>query len=302
MIMKTKTLNFTTFGNTCLVQLEVKPETTIGFKPGELFLKSAELIISEMNAGGVVKSLLAENHSEFFLLLTDADILMGAKQNRILNKSVLLAPHAKTIIDVSCVERGRWSFTTKNFSSPSAAADPDLRRDKVMSFSKENADAEPESFKTQSQVWNHISARMQFENFDSASENYSDLINSNMKNRKKSFPECSPQEGATGLALIVDGSVSCIDLFGTDESYRHYFPRLRDSAFLRALADKDVEVDHHEFNFRILDLLDRYELSARRQDLTYSGAGKMLMFETKEFIGFDLNHDEQRIHTTVFLK
>jgi len=302
MIMKTKTLNFTTFGNTCLVQLEVKPETAFRYKAGEPFLKSGELIISELNAGGVVSSLLAENHSEFFLLLTDADILMGAKQNRILNKSMLLPPLAKTIIEVSCVERGRWSFTSKNFSSPSAAADPDLRRDKAMSFSLENADAEPEAFKTQSQVWNHISARMEIENFDSASENYSDLISFSMKKNKRNFPECHPEEGATGLALIVDGTITGIDLFGTGESYRHYFPKLRDSAFLRAQADKDVELDRHELNFRILDLLDRYELCARKQDPSYTGAGKMLMFENKEFIGFDLNHGEQRIHSTLFVR
>ncbi len=78
--------------------------------------------------------LLALNNTPAHLLLTDADVLVGAKQNRVVNKSMLLAPLSKTVIDVSCIERLRWNYTSANFSSPGSMADPDLRKEKAQAL------------------------------------------------------------------------------------------------------------------------------------------------------------------------
>ena len=91
--MKTTTKQLTTFGNLGLVQLRVEPETSFLFQPGGREMRKGTLIISESTGEGIVGKLIALNNSEFYLLLTDADILIGAKQNRILNESILLAPN-----------------------------------------------------------------------------------------------------------------------------------------------------------------------------------------------------------------
>jgi hypothetical protein len=41
---------------------------------------------------------------------TDGEQLVGAKQNRILNMTVLVAAETEVTIPVSCVERGRWGY------------------------------------------------------------------------------------------------------------------------------------------------------------------------------------------------
>ena len=95
--------------------------------------KKGGLIISESTGEGIVGKLVAVNNTASYLLLTYADVLIGAKQNRILNKSILLLPMSKTILDVSCIERLRWQYTEKNFSNPGTVAYPDLRKEKASS-------------------------------------------------------------------------------------------------------------------------------------------------------------------------
>ena len=121
--MKTSAKHFTTYQNIALVQLRAEPATTIPFKPGAPEIQKGGLVITEANEGGVVGKLVAFNATDSLLLLTDSDVLIGAKQNRIINKSMLLAPNSKSLIDVSCIERLRWNYTSKYFSSPGSSAD-----------------------------------------------------------------------------------------------------------------------------------------------------------------------------------
>ena len=51
------------------------------------------------------------------VLFLEGEELVGAKQNRILNTSVLLPARSKIKIPVSCVERGRWAYKSKHFGS-----------------------------------------------------------------------------------------------------------------------------------------------------------------------------------------
>lgn len=64
--------------------------------------------VSEVSAEGRVPELAFENTSAEKILLVDGDELVGAKQNRILNLTILVGGGQKLVIPVSCVEQGRW--------------------------------------------------------------------------------------------------------------------------------------------------------------------------------------------------
>jgi hypothetical protein len=71
-------------------------------------LATGRFRITEVSEGGSVPRLLAINDTSSPVFLLDGEELVGAKQNRVLNLSVMLAPNSKTEIPVSCVEAGRW--------------------------------------------------------------------------------------------------------------------------------------------------------------------------------------------------
>lgn len=300
--MKATARNLLSYGNCTLVQLEVSHESEFSHKPGGPAIKQGGLTISESGGSGVVGKLVAVNNTDSFLLLTDADVLTGAKQNRVLNKSVLLSPYSKTMLDVSCIERGRWHYTTHDFSSPSTVADHDLRKSKARSVANSIIHT-GEDTRTQHTVWSHISDKMQAERCESATENYSDLVFHKQGKQKTRFPACEPEYGCNGLAVLSDGKIACIDIFGREEVYRHYFQYLRDSAFLHAVAEhEDKTMDIHEAMYRVNELMSRFELSDKTPDVTYSGAGSLLIGEAPGWLGFELECGGQRIHCCLFGK
>ena len=66
--------------------------------------------IKERGPGGMVGVVDVHNPAALPLLLLAGEMLVGAKQNRIVNASTLVASGATQALHVSCVEQGRWAF------------------------------------------------------------------------------------------------------------------------------------------------------------------------------------------------
>src|ERR1017187_9446955 len=71
--------------------------------------------VTELGAGGSVPELRFENLGETPVLLLDGEELVGAKQNRALNLTILAPAKQVIVIPVSCVEAGRWHAETDTF-------------------------------------------------------------------------------------------------------------------------------------------------------------------------------------------
>ncbi|NNK49234.1 MAG: hypothetical protein HKP01_10210, partial [Gemmatimonadetes bacterium] len=72
--------------------------------------------IGEMGSGSV-PSLVATNSGDLDVLILDGEQLIGAKQNRITNRTIILQAKTKTVIPVSCMEQGRWHHVSPEFRS-----------------------------------------------------------------------------------------------------------------------------------------------------------------------------------------
>ena len=94
----------------------------------EKALAGGAVTVEELTEAGSVPNLVVNNQSESMVLFLEGQELQGAKQNRVLNTSVLVAAQSKTTIPVSCVEQGRWRYKSRYFGSSGSYASSKLRR------------------------------------------------------------------------------------------------------------------------------------------------------------------------------
>jgi hypothetical protein len=111
----------------CLLSADQAP---VDFLTLDAALALGALSITEVTEGGSVPELKVVNKSDQKILLVDGEELVGAKQNRVLNTTILIAPKSETNIPVSCVEQGRWSYRSKHFGSQSRSMSANLRNRK----------------------------------------------------------------------------------------------------------------------------------------------------------------------------
>ena len=121
-------------------------------------LAQRALVITEIDESGHVPELKVVNNSGQKILLLDGEELVGAKQNRVLNVTILLAPNSETLIPVSCIEQGRWSYKSREFSSANRTMSADLRKKKTQSV--HNRVRQSGSFASdQGEIWEEINLK-----------------------------------------------------------------------------------------------------------------------------------------------
>jgi hypothetical protein len=59
--------------------------------------------------------------------VVDGEELIGAKQNRIVNATFLIAGQTEITVPVSCVEQGRWAYRSQKFASGEKVMPPSMR-------------------------------------------------------------------------------------------------------------------------------------------------------------------------------
>src|SRR5262245_33633268 len=121
-------------------------------------IKTGAFRITEVSEGGSVPQLRAFNETTTPVFLLDGEQLIGAKQNRVLNLSVMLPPKSETAIPVSCVEAGRWRAESRDFMAAEEAYFAHGRAQKMEQVSYAlRSIGEPRA--DQSAVWGTIAAK-----------------------------------------------------------------------------------------------------------------------------------------------
>src|SRR5947208_13016045 len=138
-------------------------------------LEQRTLEVTEVDAGGRVPTLKLVNKSERMVFLMAGEELVGGKQNRVLNASMMVPAKGEMPIPVTCVERGRWGYKSSRFSSGTTSSHSHLR----MMMSKQiigsyKAVGTPKS--DEGAVWSEVARKMDKMDWRSSSEALHDLF------------------------------------------------------------------------------------------------------------------------------
>jgi hypothetical protein len=203
-------------------------------------IASGVVTVEEVSEGGSVPNLRVTNQGTQRVLFLEGEQLQGAKQNRVLNTSVLVASQSSTTIPVSCVEQGRWRYRSRHFASSEYYSSSKLRRHLKGSVSRSLKEGRGHA-SDQGAVWTEVHRQMESLGTTSETSAMSDTFDT-YRDRLAEYRERFRYiDGATGLTVAVGDQVVAVDVFDKPETCRKVWDRLLSGVVMDALEAKDPE-------------------------------------------------------------
>ncbi len=213
-------------------------KSSVEYALADEVLRDQLLTVHETSEGGSVPELLVENKSDWRVLFIEGEELVGAKQNRILNTSIMVAAKSKTRIPVSCVERGRWRYDAPSFGFSGSHSPASVRYDLKRSVTESMKD-HGTRHSDQGAVWTAVGAVNMY--CDARSE--TDALSAAFELHKQELAEFRDHlkyvDGATGLAVVIGRRIVGCDLFDKPSTCRKVWDRLLSGVSLETIARKE---------------------------------------------------------------
>jgi hypothetical protein len=173
------------------------------------------LAITEVSESGEVESLLVTNPLGTAVLLYEGEEFVGAKQDRILERSILVAPGSKLEIPATCVEQGRWAQRSDRFAPAPRAAYPELRRLR-----------HDHGAPSQQAVWGEVSAksaRLGVRSATGAAEEMYTQRSASLEEYVQALPRL---DGQSGAIVGVAGELVCLDYVSRSDVFAGLYLKL----------------------------------------------------------------------------
>lgn len=193
--------------------------------------------VTEVDSAGSVPHLAALNPLDAQVLLYDGQELLGAKQNRVLNVTVLIEAKSKVVLPVSCVEEARWHEQGRDFAAALHISNPELRMHKADPLSE----APLEAGVAQEQVWRHVREKAARLGSRSATLAHADTYaarDGDLAELRGRFPLMAGQSGAV---LTLPNGAICFDYLSRPDVFAKLYSKLLEGYLLDAIELVDRE-------------------------------------------------------------
>lgn len=243
--------------------------------------------ILELEDGATVPEIKVKNKSDKYLIIFDGEHLIGAKQNRIVNKTVIVTPNSELVIPVSCTEQGRWHHVSEEFSRSDYNAPASIRK-----YAKQTKDP-------QHNVWNNISSKMTSFAVHSGTSSLNDIyeeIDLNFTDYKQKIHQIDSQ---IGFLVFINGSFYGIELVNNKHLFSELFDGIINGYLLDAIENnKDIEIQFDRENLikRVIENLSKAKFTIAET----IGMEKRETIKGKETIGEFVTFNRIPIHLAVF--
>ncbi len=231
--------------------------------------------------------LVAENKSDQMVLIIDGEEMVGGKQNRITNASLLLPPRTRAVLPVSCTERSRWCLARKSFRAEEAVF-PSLRAIALGKGANYRAD--------QFRIWASIRHRSAL--FDHQPP--IDALHELYDREETSLTRCTAAlrypQGSKGVIAVIGNGLTCADLFDQAKTLAKLWPKLIRSYTIEAIAWESEMTAEEGKGERLIGALRE----AHFQVLPSAGLGQKVRIEGEDLVGSAIVYAGQIVHLALF--
>ena len=256
------------------------------------------LTVSEVSQEGSVPNLQVRNDADLPVILLDGEELKGAKQNRILNTSVLIAPHSGLVVPVSCTEAGRWGYSNPVFSESGNILSHSMRASKLDRVS-ENLKSNRGYDAEQGVVWDEIrnlQSEHKVHSQTSAMHDVFEDMGAKLEEIASHFPLV---EGQCGIFVEAKGKFVGLDLLSLSSVWKDVHAKIIRSYAIDFIKDALYDQAPHVLNpDAIYNLIGSSVLSSNRS----VGLGVDHRFEAAEIIGSALVYEDCFVHAAIYPK
>ncbi len=252
-------------------------------------LKQGLLEIVELDRAEVNRVRLRSRADEPIFIM-GGEMLLGAKQDRIVGHDLVVPPGADLVVPVYCVEQGRWVAKTDTFSSAGALVAPEVRK------ARQQAD--------QGAVWSRVAeeqsrlgAQSETGAFRSIQE--SEQVQDKLRPYVRALSDfAADHPRARGAVACVGTEIIAADLFGSRSLFLTLWPKLLESYVIDVL-DRPGPAGQPLDAVRIKKwLIDMGR--AERSRGPSPGAGTLWELRGREIMGSALVYEEGVVHVELF--
>jgi hypothetical protein len=282
--------------NLTLIPIAGPQDTQLKYILTAQALKMGTLTITEINESGSVPELLVTNTCDMMVLMLDGEELLGAKQNRILNTTILVPAQSKMKIPVSCVERGRWNFTATHFSSGSYA--PSILRAKRCASVTHSLQHTGQPTSNQGEVWNTIENMLNVSHSVSGTRAMHDMVQQQepvINQYVEAFPY---PEGCRGVVATINGKFMGLDLFDKPITLESIWNKLVRASVMDAILQQDQISS--EFTSKGAQTLLEHLGELPCQAFPSKGTGEDWRFQAEDILGQALVAENVCVHLCAF--
>jgi hypothetical protein len=269
-------------------------------------LKKKVITVTEVSEGGSVPQLRLINKGDQRVLILDGEQLVGAKQNRILNTTILVEANDTLIIPVTCVEQGRWSYSQGRYAGNRDMGDSRhqmVATERAMKAQAVSANLAASAGYTgdQNGTWRRLDDRMHDIGVDSPTSAMEDMYES-VEDKLKAFLEAlaidmfDESESIVGAVFTIEGEILGMDAFDKHSTTERVWEKLLNSyaiEVLRARKEGDVNTGRAEAFLQSV-------VGAEMNIFSPPGLGKDVRLQSDVVVGSGLVVDDQVVHAYAF--
>ena len=259
--------------------------------------------IKELSEGGEVEQLLLTNEGDKPILLLDGEELLGAKQNRSINLTILAAARKSTIIPVSCVEQRRWDYSSEHFTTSQSVAFLRMRAEKAGQVS-ESLRRDRSHRSDQTKVWDSIDEKACFLRAPSDTGAMSEIFKRYDHSMDEFCQAFTITDNQVGALFAINGEIQGFEFFDATSTLEKIFPKLIRSYAIDAIekrsdsSDKKNSADKIEIK-EVKEFLQRVS-NCEFESYPATGLGEDVRFSARELCGGGLINNNHVVHLCAF--